>query len=168
MYPKVAAVLVLWGTLTLPAWPQDQARVHGVTAKARLQVFFSELETQWLKAVQDKNQSALNRILSDDFQVWTSIPPGDPIPREVWLGQVFGRKLQSFQLRQLGVRPVSPEVAVVSFILTETSQSAIPRAENHFVVDIWTNSGAGDNWRCTDRYFSEVGGIPHSTRAPRN
>jgi hypothetical protein len=32
--------------------------------------------------------------------------------------------------------------------------------EVDFVVDIWINSGIGDNWRCTDRYFSEVKGIP--------
>jgi hypothetical protein len=29
--------------------------------------------------------------------LWTSAPPGNPIPREEWLAGVFGRRLLSFQ-----------------------------------------------------------------------
>jgi hypothetical protein len=64
-------------------------------------------------------------------------------------------------MRQLAVRGISSNIAVVSFVQTETyQQSAMPQTEVDFVVDIWINSGNGDNWRCTDRYFSEVQGIP--------
>src|ERR1700730_140848 len=157
---RVVAILVLLCTLRSPAAPQDQGKGHRIVSKTQIQVFFSELEKQCLKAVQEKNPAALNRVLSDDFQVWTSTPPGNPISRDEWLLGVFGRKLQSFQLRQVAVRAVSPEVAVVSFVLTETYQSATPQTEGHFVVDIWINHGSGDNWRCTDRYFSELSGIP--------
>jgi len=157
---RMAAILVLLCTLWLPASTQDQGKGHRIVKQTRLQVFFSEVETQWLKAVQEKNPASLNHILSDDFHVWTSTPPGNPISREEWLLGVFGRKLQSFQLRQVAVRAASPEVAVVSFVLTETYQSATPQTEDHFVVDIWINKGSGDNWRCTDRYVLEVSGIP--------
>jgi hypothetical protein len=74
---------------------------------------------------------------------------------------IFGRRLLSFQMRQLAVRELSSNIAVVSFVQTETyQQSATPQTDDHFVVDIWINNGSGDNWRCTDRYYSEVRGIP--------
>jgi hypothetical protein len=154
---RAAKLLVLLCTNALIHSPQGQQKGHRVVTSARLQIFFSELETQWLKAVQDKNPAALNRVVSDDFHLWTA---ENPVSRAEWFSGVFGRNLQSFQLRQLAVRQVSPEIAVVSFVQTETYQSATPQNANHFVVDIWINSGTGDNWRCTDRYFSEVSAIP--------
>jgi hypothetical protein len=156
---RAATLLVLLCSPGLLPSQQGQEKEHRVVTNTRLQVFFSELETQWLKAVQDKNPAALNRVVSDDFHLWTAVP-GNPISRAEWFLGVFGRKLQSFQVRQLAVRQVSPEIAVVSFLQTETYQSATPQTANHFVVDIWINSGSGDNWRCTDRYFSEVSPIP--------
>jgi Domain of unknown function (DUF4440) len=156
---RMATILILLCMLRLPAWPQDQDKGHQVVTK--LQIFFSELETQWLKAAQGKDAAALNRIVSDDFHLWTSAPPGNPIPREEWLAGVFGRRLLSFQLRQVAVRNLSPKIAVVSFVQTETyQQTATPQTEDHFVVDIWMNKGSGDNWRCTDRYVSELRATP--------
>ena len=158
---RVATVVVLLCMLRLPGWSQDQEKGHGVASKAQLQVFFSKLETQWFDAIKDRDQAALNLIVSDDFHLWTSVPPGNPVSREQWLVGVFGRRLLSFGMRQLAVRGISSNIAVVSFVQTETyQQSAMPQTEVDFVVDIWINSGNGDNWRCTDRYFSEVKGIP--------
>ena len=159
--PRVATLAILLCMLSLLASPQDQEKGHQVAAKAHLQIFFSELETQWLKAIQARDPAALNGIVADDFHLWTASPPGTPISRSDWLLGIFGRKLLSFQVRQLAVRELSREIAVVSFVQTESyQQSATPQTQDHFVTDIWMNKGAGDNWRCTDRYFSEVKGIP--------
>lgn len=156
----VGTLAVLFCTLNLLASPQDQEKGPAVANK-HLQVFFSELETQLLKAVQDKSPAALNGIVSDDFQVWTASPPGNPISRSEWLLGIFGRRLLSFNVRQLSVHQLTPEIAVVSFVQTETyKQSATPQTEDHFVIDVWITKGTGDNWRCTDRYVSVVAEIP--------
>jgi Domain of unknown function (DUF4440) len=155
---RVAMILVLWCIIRLPCWAQDQ---KGQKAPTGLEVFFSKLETQWLSAEQDKDPAALNRVVADDFHLWTSAPPGS-IPREEWFAGIFGRKFLSGQLRQLAVRDLSPEIAVVSFVKTETfQQTPTPQTEESFVVDIWINKGSGDNWRCTDRYVSRLqAGLP--------
>jgi Domain of unknown function (DUF4440) len=158
---RMAMLLLLLSLVRLPAWPQDKEKGNQAASETKLQIFFSELETQWLKAIQEKDPAALNRIVSDQFQVRMPAPPGNPIPREQWLLGIFSRRLLSFQLRQVRVRELSPQIVVVSFVQTETyQQSATPQMEDHFVVDIWINSGSGDNWRCTDRYFAEVKGMP--------
>lgn len=154
---RVETFLALLCMLSLAAWPRSQDKAGPVVNKQR--VFFSELETQWLKAAQEKDPAALNRIVSDEFHLWTSAPPGNPIPREEWFAGVFGRQVLASHLRQLAVRSLSPEIAIVSFVETETyQQTATPKTEDRFVVDIWINKGSGDNWRCTDRYVSEVKG----------
>jgi hypothetical protein len=158
--PLVLTFSVLLCALTLFASPTDQEKVSQVSANTKLQVFFSELETQWLKAEQDKDSAALNRIISDDFRIWTPAS-GKPISRSDWLLGVFGQKLLSFHVQHLATRELTPQSIVVSFVRTETyQQSATPESANRFIVDIWINSGAGDNWRCTDRYSSEVRGVP--------
>jgi hypothetical protein len=155
---RVATLVVLFCALSLSAWSQEKE--HPVVANKHLQIFFSELETQLLKAVQDKNPAALNLIVSDDFQVWTASPPGNPTSRSEWLLGIFGRKLLSFNVRQLAVHELTPEIAVVSFVETDTyKQSATPQTEDLFVIDVWITKGTGDNWRCTERYVSQVAGI---------
>jgi hypothetical protein len=155
---KVVAVICV---LNLFASPQNQEKAQAVPAKPKLQIFFTELENQWLKADQDKDQAAINRIVAEDFEVWTSAPHGSPMSRADWLLEVFGKRLLSFQVKQLAVRDLSPDIAVVSFVETATyQQSATPQTEDRFIVDIWINHHGGDNWRCTDRYLSRAEAVP--------
>jgi hypothetical protein len=151
---KVATILVLSCIIGLPCWAQDQQK--GQKAPSGLEIFFSKLETQWLSAEQDHEPAALNRVVADDFHLWTSAPPGN-IPREEWFARILGRTPMSSHLRQLAVRNLSREIAVVSFVKTETfQQTPTPQTEESFVVDIWINKSSGDNWRCTDRYVSAL------------
>ncbi|MDP9160065.1 MAG: nuclear transport factor 2 family protein [Acidobacteriota bacterium] len=131
-------------------------------AKSRLQVFFAELENQELNAIQGKDQSALNRILSDDFRESRPDNADKPTSREDWLREAFSRTAKSYEMRQMSVRPLSPQISIASFILSQAfERGGRSETEEHFVVDVWTNTGGGDNWRCTDRYTWKVTGLPH-------
>jgi hypothetical protein len=158
---KLAMLGVALCMLTSIASPQDQGKGTQAGPDKKLQIFFSELETQWLKAIQAKDLAALNKIVSDDFHLRTPAPPGNPVSRSDWLLANFGRRIQSFDIGQLSVRELTSQMAVVSFVQTETYlETATPQTENLFVVDVWVNSGTGDNWRCSDRYTSETKGLP--------
>lgn len=158
---NLTTLIVLLFAVRFLALAEDHPMKQQGIPKNKLQVFFSELETQWLKAAQDKDPAALNRIVSDDFQQQTPDPPGNSMSRSDWLLATFGRRVLSFQVRQLAVREISPTISVVSFVQTETyKETATAQTDEQFVVDIWINSGAGDNWRCADRYVSEIRGVP--------
>ena len=103
-----------------------------IVTRTRLQVVFSSLEDQWLKAVQAKDKGALNKLLAEDFEVWTAAPPGEPLPREDWQTAAMARKLVSFRIRQMAVRSARPDVSVASFVLTETFDEAgtVPRRKS--------------------------------------
>jgi len=125
-----------------------------VVTTTRLVAVFSELETQWWQAVQNKDEAALRRLLGEDFQVWMPDVSG-PVAREDWQQQAFARKWGSFHLRQMAVRLLNDETAVASFVLSQSVQSrGKPQADDYFVVDIWSKNG--DHWVCTDRYASLV------------
>jgi ketosteroid isomerase-like protein len=148
----VASGLLLLTSLAGAA--QTRPEGHRVVTKTRLQVIFSDLENQWLTAIQKKDARALGTLLSDNFQVWTPTQ-AEPIPLEDWRQQAFSSHLQSFQLRQLAVRAVSEDVSVASFVLSQTVKAnGKVKHEEEFVVDVWVRGAEG--WRCTDRYTSTL------------
>jgi hypothetical protein len=138
-----------------PSFAQADEGSHRIVTPTRLQVLFFGMESDWMKAVQKKDSKALDGLLSDEFQVWRAAPPGDPIPREDWQREVFGKKLDSFAIRQITARSLSPEIAVASFVLDETSGK---NQRSYFVVDVWNH--ADGSWKCSDRYLSPMTETP--------
>jgi len=55
---------------------QNQVAPGRVVITTRLVAIFSELESNVLTALQKKDGAALDKLLSDEFQVWTADPPG--------------------------------------------------------------------------------------------
>ena len=120
----------------------------------RLVALFSELETGWYEAVEHKDGATLNRLLGEEFQVWTPASAG-PVSREDWQRGAFSGNLQSFRLRQMAVRSLSDEIAVASFVLNERVQAGGKlEQQEFFVVDVWTK--VSNHWLCTDRYTAPV------------
>jgi hypothetical protein len=140
---------------------QAQQRPSRVVTKTRLQVLFLDLESQWLEAVQAKDKLRLGKLLSDTFEIWTPTQ-ADPVPLDDWRQRAFARPPKTFDVRQIAVRAVSNDVAVVSFVLNQTFAGGAS-SENQFVVDIWKNET--DGWRCTDRYLSHA---PRAEAAPED
>jgi hypothetical protein len=149
--PFILSLVAVFFSLSLPALAQTQP--GRVVTKTRLQVLFAHLENQWLKTVQAKDQSSLGKLLADSFEVWTPTQ-SDPLSLNDWRQQAFSRPPQSFEIRQIAVRGVKDDVAIVSFVLTQNFTGR-PVNDNQFVVDIWMKEG--DGWRCTDRYISSAG-----------
>ena len=143
--------------LALPALcaAQNQVAPGRVVITTRLVAIFSDLESNMLTALQKRDIAALDKSLSDEFQVWTADPPGSPLPREDWQAQALASPPASFHLRQMAVRRVSDDVAIASFVLQESStRDGKEISEQQFIVDVWKK--AGDGWLCTDRYASIV------------
>lgn len=138
---------------------------HKIVTRTRLQVLFGDAETQWLKAIQQKDAATLNRLLGEEFLVWTPGPQGPPMSREEWQEAAFKRPPQSFRIENIAVRSVNPTVSVANFELTETfGQGDSAQTETYFVVDVWVNSSRGDNWKCSDRYISRVTGASQNVK----
>ena len=150
----------LFAIVVLGAWAsaQNTKQTPGrIVTTTRLVAVFSELEESTFKAAQQNDVATLNRVLADEFEVWTPEPPGQPIPREDWLKKMAADKTQSFRFRQMAVRSLADDISVVSFLFTEVSTSP----KSYFIVDVWTR--IGDSWKLRDRYQSRA---LAQTRAP--
>lgn len=114
---------------------------------------FSQLETRLETAFQKRDSATLEKMLGDDFEVWSPRPSGDPIARDEWLQMAPELRPQSFRLSQMAVRTFG-QLQIVSFVLTATVSGA-PQA--HFVVDVW--QGSGENVKLQVRYESPAPGM---------
>jgi ketosteroid isomerase-like protein len=162
----VSCLCLLLSLVASAIFVQNQAKPKSepsrIVTVTRLVAMFSDLESQWLRAMQRKDESTLNRLLAEDLQVWTPTPPGDPIPREDWLRQALADRLESFHLRQMAVRSVNDDIALVSFVWSETVVRGGKSATSHyFVVDVWRKDRDNDRWQVTDRYISSVAPASH-------
>ena len=148
---KYTALVLLWVNLAIgqAAAPHTPGRIVTTT---RLVAMFSELENQLLNAVHNKDQAALDKFLSDEFQVWR--PKSDPVPREDWVKQAESENAAGSRIENMAVRGLNDDTSVASFVLTESSEATKrPIARQYFVVDVWQKTAQG--WRLTDRYISD-------------
>jgi hypothetical protein len=130
--------------------PRPQKRI---ITKTRLVAIFSELENQLLEALRNTQHASVDAFLSEDFQLWTPTPPGDPVPREKWRSQALAENLKAFSMRQMAARSVDENTALVSFVLTKTvDRAGKSSTRDYFVVDLWQKKD--ENWKLSDRYAS--------------
>jgi ketosteroid isomerase-like protein len=115
---------------------------------------FLELEMQFLKAVQKKDQAGVQAMLTEEFQIQMS--DADPLAGDDWLEQVMAKDftLQNFGIREMTVVDLG-NAAVVKF---ERRQDATykgqPANGEFFVVDVWKKDGS--TWKLTNRFVSQT------------
>jgi len=139
----LVAVFLQIASLASAQAPASAVRRRTVTA-TRLVVQFSDIEERLTAAMLHKDEAALSKLLSQDFEQWTPAPPGDPIPREEWLHNVLTAfTLDSFRLSQIAVRTVDKS-ELVSFVLSRKAV-CVGRdcGGNVFVVDLWQEQRNG-------------------------
>src|SRR5690348_4097295 len=92
----------------------NSAQASGrIETRTRLVSQFSGLQNQWLTAIKNKDTAALDRLLSEDFEVWTPDHDG-PLPREEFQSQAFADNLQSFRIADIAVKSPRDGVAIES------------------------------------------------------
>ena len=116
---------------------------------------FSMLENDWLDAVHNRDAAALNKIVSDDFELRSAGMPGRPTARAEWQQQAFAAPPMDSRIDQMAVHDFG-ELAVVSFMwqLSAPKNSALPKQV--FVVDTWKQMDGG--WKVVTRYAATVDG----------
>ena len=117
---------------------------------------FTRLERDWMRAVQEKDQTALETMLAPEFALRTSDNPEDMQPRAEWVQHVLtDRGVHSFGQRAMAIRAFMG-VAVVSFVLTErVTVDGKNRSYDYFVIDLW--EARHDKWKVCARYIAPAG-----------
>lgn len=134
-----------------PVKPKLSPRI--ITATRQVTVFTS-LEKQLLEAVQKKDKTALQGMLTDDFTIY--MPDADPLAVEDWIDSVMSKDftLKRFTIRQMDVADMET-AAVVSYDRVQESTLAGQNDGGEFyVVDLWKKDG--DNWKLAGRHVAKI------------
>jgi hypothetical protein len=115
----------------------------------RTVVTFTELEKNWIEAVQKHDTKALDQILAPHYELRSAATPGVPSARDDSIKQSL--ELPAFQssISQMAVHEY-PDLMVVSFMWKIAAPQGTGLAQNVFVVDTWRR--AGDSWQVEVRY----------------
>ncbi len=150
-------VILITLLLAGSAWAQKpeppQAAAGRIETSTRLVALFSDLNSQLFHAIQQRDATAFNKLVGEDFELRTNRAPDDPQSREDWQQQAFSRALTDFRLSAMAVRGLRDDVAIVSFVLEEKLGPPAKRRTS-FIVQAWSREG--DAWTCQEAYISPV------------
>ena len=158
LLPAVIGFALL-ATAQEPVKPKLNTRI--ITATKQVQMFL-ELEMQFLKTIQKKDQAGVQAMLTEDFQI--EMPDADLLAGDDWLEEVMAKDfiLQDFGIRQVAVVELGT-AAVVKF---ERRQNATykgqPANGEFFVVDVWKKEGK--TWKLANRFVSQTSSAAMPTK----
>jgi hypothetical protein len=159
-----SSVLVVFALVMGAQEPVKPPLTPRIITATRQVSIFTNLEMQVLKAIQRKDEAALQVLVTDSCNI--EMPDADPLACEDWMSDVLdkGYNLKSFQVRQMSVADLG-DSAVVKFDRVQQSTSkGKPDGGEFFVVDLWKKDG--DSWKLANRYVAEVSSLPSIPKSP--
>jgi ketosteroid isomerase-like protein len=149
-------LLILVGLLVAGSATADgQGPTRRVPTMTRNVLIFSQLENDWIDAVQKHDTKALDKLVAPDYELRSGATPGVPTPRDDSLKQSFALPAFQSSISQMAVHEY-PDLMVVSFLWTITPPQGTGIAQKVFVVDTWKR--VGDSWQVLVRYASPSSG----------
>jgi ketosteroid isomerase-like protein len=122
---------------------------------------FWQIENDLARALEKKDQTALGKMLSEDFKVWMPNQTGSAIASEDWMKSGQENPIPTL-LRQMSAQEY-PDIMLVKFLGQGKPPAPGKGAANqYFIVDVWARDG--DAWQLTDRFMSRIVPIPLSKR----
>lgn len=158
------AALFMRTVVSLAQEPVKPSLTPRIITATKQVTMFSGLEKQMLGAVQKKDKTALQSMLTDDCAI--DMPDADAMDCGDWIDSVMNKDfiLTKFVIRQMDVADLGT-AAVVSYDRVQDSKyQGKPDGGEFFVVDLWKKDG--DTWKLANRYVSKVGTTPYMPKAP--
>jgi hypothetical protein len=140
-----------------PPPPPSRLTPGRVITPTRTAVLFGGFERELAEAIQRKDSAALDRLLTDDFELRGNLHPGEPVPRDDWQVAVFEAPPSSFLFSEISVHMSGEDTAVVSFAYDQQAKAPAPSGRFSF-VDVWRQQGG--EWRLDVRYAAPATDAP--------
>ncbi len=135
----------------------DEPAASRIPTVTRTVKIFTELESAISSGVQRRDAAALQKMLSEDFELRVGALPGNPTPRAQWIDGVLSEPFAPTRIEQMAVHDLG-NIAVVSFLASAAVAGKHDPGKDVFVVDVWKR--AADTWQLAIRYASAAGGRP--------
>ena len=150
--PLVLAIAIAISCASAPASAQTGSAPGRIPTVTRLVKIIGGLEEELAASVRSGNSAAVERMLTDDFELRIGSSPGTPIPRADWLRSALAKAEAPSALEQISVHEFG-EIAIASFLATAPATAS--KSAPTFLVDVWKRSG--DSWKLAVRYAGPAG-----------
>lgn len=150
---KLASLLCLLIAASAPSFAAEPPTkvTRTIPTVTLLVKTFSELEGDWIDAVQAKDRTAIDNLLAPNFEVRTAAAPGQPTPREESIKHALQQAPFASQLGQMAAHEFG-DVVIVSFLWKLEVTKSNSLAQQIFVVDTWKKIDG--KWQVMVRYAS--------------
>ena len=127
---------------------------------------FTRLEKQLMDAVVAQDRSAIEPLLTQNFELRAARSGGELTLRDEWLQAAMTTyKIRSFRIDRLTVRSIG-SLAVVNFFYTQDATFAGKELSgDFFIVDLWQKTDMG--WKLNARYSAGPGVVPKPEPSPK-
>jgi hypothetical protein len=127
---------------------------HKTPLLTRTVVIFSALEAELIDALKNNNQSKLEKLLANDFEMRQMGEPESPIPRTNWLANSLAEASKyTSDIEQMTVHDLN-QATIVNFLWSPVKKNEQRSLEKVFVVDVWRQKEK--QWQLAIRYISSA------------
>jgi ketosteroid isomerase-like protein len=140
-----------------PPTSSPQPGVKQAITPTRTAVLFGGLERELVEAIQHHDAAALDRLLSEDFELRGNVHPGEAVAREDWQEAVQAAPPSTFRLSETAVHMAGDDTAIVSFAYEQQAKAKAPSGRFSF-VDVWRRQEGA--WRLEVRYAAPATDVP--------
>ena len=109
-----------------------------IPVQTRLVKIYAEYEQRLIEAINRRDQSEIDRLVADDFEMIVADHPGTATPRSDWIARLFKLAPLSTDIEQMAVHEFG-DVHVVSFSTKAPANTA--GSGEIMMVDVWLRSG---------------------------
>jgi uncharacterized protein (TIGR02246 family) len=115
---------------------------------------FVTLEQAWMKAVADRDEEALKRLMSPDFTLTSAYSAGDLISRDQFLKTIQSVKQNEFSFYNVTVRVnIYGDVAILKAKVKDNyTMNGEDRSGDYLITDVWVKHDG--QWQVVTRHSS--------------
>ncbi len=120
--------------------------------RTTLESQFLALETKWMNAWKEKDETTVRQILADDFTLTSSLSAGPLMTKEQWIAALPRYNCKSFSFDTVKVRKYGNTAVVNSWFKQEATANGRDWNGNFLITDVWVKRKK--TWQVVSRHAS--------------
>ena len=135
-------------SLTLLYLNQVQAQTSSTMEQT-----FIRLETEWMNAWKNKDETKARRMMADDFTLTSSLSEGELVDKKTWIQKAIHQyDCKSFKIEKLQVRVYENTAVLNIWFWQDASANGKDWSGKFLLTDIWVKGK--EDWKVVARHSS--------------
>ena len=122
----------------------------------RIEEHFTRLETEWMNAWKNKDESRVRQLMAEDFTLTSSLSSGELVDKESWIEKAMHQySCKSFSINQIKVRLYGNTAVLNIRFCQEAEANGRDWSGEFLLTDVWIQIQG--NWQVVARHSTWLG-----------